>query len=204
MSLKAIAEQELARLRSGEMGHETKKETELKQVKQPVSCFIDAASRFMPVKHDQAQKTAENEVCFTVSFPRGETHETSLPEDILAGVRRLKSMRPPRLVTPEKWPIVVADALEPRRRSSPPSSCPDEGWAATALAMNSPWVALELFGAVTDLAGDPYSDGLAVWLSGRKLLAIDEKLAVVRDGQSWAYYNRREQVGARLLWELGQ
>ena len=194
MSLKAIAEQELARLRSGEMGHETKKETELKQVKQPVSCFIDAASRFMPVKHDQAQKTAENEVCFTVSFPRGETHETSLPEDILAGVRRLKSMRPPRLVTPEKWPIVVADALR----------LADEGWAATALAMNSPWVALELFGAVTDLAGDPYSDGLAVWLSGRKLLAIDEKLAVVRDGQSWAYYNRREQVGARLLWELGQ
>ncbi len=51
MSLKALAEQTLARLRSGDVGRETTNETELKQVKQERgSCFTDASLCFMPMK----------------------------------------------------------------------------------------------------------------------------------------------------------
>ena len=100
MSLKAIAEQELARMKAGEMLHETERETQLKQMKRPVSCFIDASDRFMPLKHDKDQKYANSGPCFTVPLRREEAPETSLPDDVVAGVRRLKTMRPPRLLTP--------------------------------------------------------------------------------------------------------
>lgn len=74
-----------------------------------------------------------------------------------------------------------------------------DGWASKALALG--YSPLHLFGAVTDAAGDPYSDGLAVWLGGRKLLAISATTATVEDGDGRAYFTRREQVGAKLLWE---
>lgn len=190
MSLKAIAEQELARLKAGEMGHETEEETRLKQLKQPGSCFIDASSRFAPMKQDKPRKTADSGPCFTVSLPRDETHETRLPEDIIAGLAKLKTMRCPKLRTPNVWPRVVDDALEMAR----------DDWAAKGLALG--WSELDLWGVVTDAAGDPYSDGLAVWLAGRKLLAITETCATVENGVGRQFYNRREQVGAKLLWNI--
>lgn len=190
MSLKAIAAQELARLKAGEMVHETEEETRLKQVKQTNPCFIDASSRFTLMKHAQPRKTAENGPCFIVSSPRGETHETSLPEGIVAGLATLKTMRSPKLRTPNVWPRVVADALKIAR----------DGWAAKALALG--WAPLDLFGAATDADGDPWSDGLAVWLAGHKLLAISATTATVEDGGGRAYFNRREQVGAQLLWAI--
>lgn len=191
MSLKAIAEQELARLRAGEMTHETEEEIRLKQVKQPVSCFIDASSRFTPLKHDEEQKTAINCPCFTVSFPKGETHETSLSGGIKAGLARLCSMPTPRTVKAGAWAIVVRDALR----------VANDGWAGKALALG--WTTLDLFGAVTDSDGDPCSDGLAVWLGGRKLLAICSSFAIAEDKSGRAYFNRRDQAGAKLLWEWG-
>ena len=63
---------------------------------------------------------------------------------------------------------------------------------------------LDLFGAVTDANGDPYSDGLAVWLAGRKLLAVCATFAVAEHEGGRAYFNRRDQVGARLLWEINR
>ena len=92
--------------------------------------------------------------------PSEETHETSLPDDVVAGVQRLRTMRPPRLLTPGLWPRGISDAI----------ALVDTGWASKALALG--WSPLDLFGAVTDTAGDPFSDGLAVWLAERKLLAI--------------------------------
>lgn len=190
MSLKAIAEQELARLRAGEMAHETEEETRLKQMKRPVSCFIDASSRFMPVKQDYTQKTAKNGSSFTVSFPKGETRETGLPESIKAGLARLNSMPAPRTVKADSWAVVVRDALR----------IADEGWAGKALALG--WTPLDLFGAVTDPDGDLCSDGLAVWLAGRKITALLVGCIAVEDGAGRAYFYRHEQNGARLLWEL--
>jgi len=110
--------------------------------------------------------------------------------DVREGVAILGQMKPPRDVRTERWPQVIADAQGLAR----------DGWAAKALALG--WSGLDLFGAVTNAAGDPYSDGLAVWLNGRKLLAISATSATVEDGAGRAYYTRREQVGAKLLWEL--
>ena len=51
MSLKAIAEEGLARLKAGETEHETERETRLKQVKQDNSCFTGGSAGFTPMKH---------------------------------------------------------------------------------------------------------------------------------------------------------
>ena len=62
-----------------------------------------------------------------------------------------------------------------------------------------------IVGPVPDAAGDPAGDGLAVWLAGRKLLAITADYAVakaVAGGRS--YFNRRSADGAVLLWDLGK
>ena len=115
-----------------------------------------------------------------------------LPESVRLGVDRLQVMRAPRTVRADLWSRVVADAV----------GLVASGWAAKAIAMA--WSPLDLFGAVTDADGDPYSDGLAMWLAGRKLLAIEATLAVVRDGEGHFYYHRREQAGAKLLWNLGR
>lgn len=116
---------------------------------------------------------------------------TALPSVISTGLATLRSMAAPSLQRPEQWPRVVSDALVLAR----------DGWAAKALALG--WSPLNLFGAVPDAAGEPYSDGLAVWLIGRQLVAITATCATVEDGNGRHFYNRREQVGAKLLWELG-
>lgn len=194
MSLKAIAEEALARLRSGETEHETKKETEMKHVKRdPDSCFTGGSVCFMPMKQDSRRKTAGNGPCFTVSFPRGETHETRLPEPLIAGINQLRSMPVPRRVDPAAWSAVVADTLRLER----------EGWAAQALALG--WSALDLFGAVADPEGDSGADGLAVKLQGRRALALSEAFATVADeGARRFYLYRGNNEGARLLWDLGR
>ena len=115
---------------------------------------------------------------------------TALPPAISTGLMVLKSMAAPRLRRPEAWPGVVSDAL----------SLAEDGWAANAIALG--WTDLDLFGAVTDTNGDPYNDGLAVWLVGRKLLAVCSTFAVADQDMGKAYFNRREQAGAKLLWEL--
>jgi hypothetical protein len=122
--------------------------------------------------------------------PRALTPE--LPAACADGLRRLQSMPSPRLMRPDLWPLVVSDALRLAR----------DGWAANALALG--WSELDLFGAVPDPHGEPAGDGLAVWLAGRKVLALCASFAVADDGDGGrSYFNRREQVGAVLLWSLG-
>jgi len=175
------------------MVHETERETRLKQVKQPVSCFIDAGARFIPVKHNERRETAKNEACFIVSSPKGQTRETELPAACADGLRRLRSMPGPRLMGPDFWPLIVADAL----------GLAGEGWAAKAMALG--WTELDVFGAVPNPAGDPAGDGLAVWLEGRRLKALCGTYAVVEDvGGGKSYFNRRESEGRVLFWELGR
>ncbi len=116
----------------------------------------------------------------------------AIPAPCADGLRRLRSMPSPRLVRPDAWPRVVSDALRLAR----------DGWASKALALG--WSPLDLFGAVTDSLGDPAGDGLAVWIAGRKLLAMTADYAVVEDGPGGrSYFNRRESEGAVLLWAIG-
>jgi hypothetical protein len=123
----------------------------------------------------------------------GTNGTAALPAALAAGLPRLREMGVPRGVKPGPWAEVVADSL---RLAS-------EGWAYQALSLG--WSALDLFGAITDPKGDPHGDGLAVWLSGRKVLALSAECAAVLNGKSGrSYFMRPSAPGARLLWELGR
>ncbi len=123
--------------------------------------------------------------------PRGLIPE--LPAGCVSGLRRLRSMPTPRLLRPDLWPLAVSDAIGLVR----------DGWAAKAMALG--WTELDLFGAVPTRDGDPAGDGLAVWLDGRRVLALCCTYAVVDSGDGRrSYFNRRAAEGAVLLWDLGR
>lgn len=118
---------------------------------------------------------------------------TGLPDAIREGLSSLASGPAPRVVNPQFWPAVVADAL---RLAS-------DGWAQQALRLE--WTPLDVFGAVIDPHGDPAADGLAVKLNGRPIVAISARFATVRDRPgAWSYIYRGSNDGARLLWEIGR
>jgi hypothetical protein len=126
-------------------------------------------------KTDNRDKTAV-EALRHGGFVRNVSSVTALPSDISSGLATLRSMAAPRLHDPDRWSGVVSDALRLAR----------DGWA------------------VPDRDGDPAGDGLAVWLAGRKLLALTAVYAVVDDGNGGrAFFNKREAEGAVLLWSLG-
>lgn len=122
----------------------------------------------------------------------GTNGTTSLPPDVVAGVARLAGMACPRDVDPTAWSETVRDAI----------ALAEEGWAYQALSLG--WSSLDLFGAVTGSDDDPHADGLAVWLSGRKLRAISAIAATAVDADGGRHcFNRPRAAGARLLWDLG-
>lgn len=154
--------------------------------------WLELAARLEAEGSGDNRDNRDDSPIFRPNVPIVPNVPASLPPTVAAGLKKLRAMAAPHLQRPELWPLVVSDALGLAR----------DGWAAKALALG--WSPLDLFGAVTDAAGDPYSDGLAVWLGGRKLLAITATTATVEDGEGRAYYNRREEVGAALLWEIGR
>jgi hypothetical protein len=93
-----------------------------------------------------------------------------LPPDLVAHLRLLAGLPAPRLEEPAQWRVAVRDALEIARR----------GWATSALALG--WTSLDLFGVGQRDSWD-YS-GLAVWLNGRTIVALDARLAVAVDGDT--------------------
>lgn len=185
-SLREIA----MRTSPGQRAPGTEGGTSLEQVEQARSLFHLVRALDSGVEQGFSRKSANNRSCSSVPFPRERNNGTSLPDDLVAGVARLKRMRAPRLLTPDAWPIAVSDA----------SYLAESGWATKALALG--WYDLDLFGAVSNAEGGPYSDGLAVWLAGRKLLAMCSTFAIAEAANGRAYFNRRDQVGAKLLWEL--
>lgn len=125
-----------------------------------------------------------------VAFVTNVANVTGLPADVVAGLERLKDSPAPRLLHPERWPAVVADAL---RLAS-------EGWAASALRLG--WSPLDLYGAVPDKHGDPEADGLATKLAGRRIVALCASFATVRDARSTTFIHRGNNAGAKLMWDL--
>jgi hypothetical protein len=186
MSLRAIAAETLARI-----GHETSGETSMKQTRQGQPCFIDTGPRFIPMKQDLARNTAVSDLCFTVSFPRDGTHETSA--SLASQLGRLRNMPPPRGVDRNAWRQVVADA----------GRLVADGWAEDALALG--WTVLDLFGCEPLGSDDDYRNGLAVWLAGRPLVLLDADSAIARvDGHRFMFNRKRDRSGCVLLWELGR
>lgn len=159
--------------------------------------------RFDPGRWEQEAEVGEAAKAAKVAKPDGGAVPTlatlaslagpaGLPGTVKAGLAALDDAKPPKGVDTEAWQRAVADALALASR----------GWAAQAIGLG--WSPLDLFGAVTGPAGDPFCDGLAVKLNGRRVLALCATFATVADangGRSYLY--RGETEGARLLWALG-
>jgi hypothetical protein len=102
-------------------------------------------------------------------------------------------MHRPMRVDGDAWAETVNNAIR----------IAEQGWAEKALALG--WSALDLFGGVADAEGDPYCDGLAVWLRGPRILALTAEGAIAEDGpRSRSYFLPCRPPGAKLLWELGR
>lgn len=116
----------------------------------------------------------------------------TLPGTIGAGIASLDEGRCPTRANASEWAAVVRDAKR----------LAEEGWASQALSLG--WTPLDLFGAVTDPAGDPEADGLAVKLNGRRVLALCASFATVENGpNARVFIYRGTNEGARLIWVLG-
>ncbi|SFO02325.1 hypothetical protein [Sphingomonas sp. OK281] len=123
-----------------------------------------------------------------------------LPDDLAAALRRLETMPPPRkLERSANWRGVVADAMTIAR----------DRWAAKAMALG--WTAGDLFGI------GPRDDwdfqGLAVWLSSRRIVMLDAERVIVA-GDSGDHRSTFERGGMRhgthptitpvMLWDFGR
>ena len=132
------------------------------------------------------------------SSPEAELIRLGLPADL---ARQLVWMEtapvPPRIGRRDAWRLAVDDALALAR----------SGWAAKAIGLG--WTAHDLFG-VGAKTEDDYA-GLAVWLKGRRLVLLDERGAIARQGDGRFYYNRGgfghgrdARMGPVMLWEFGR
>ena len=121
-----------------------------------------------------------------------------LPNALAASLRALESMPAPQHVERvDHWPDIVTDALSIART----------GWAAKAMALG--WSAGDLFGIGP--RDDWQFSGLAVWLRGRTIMLLDQRSAIVADGQQRAAFNRggmghgtHPSVAPVMLWEFGR
>lgn len=114
-------------------------------------------------------------------------HCHGIPDEIAAGLKLLASRPAPRIRQADAWRTAVADSLRLAR----------DGWAHTGLTLG--WQPLDLWGCTTD----GHFEGLAAWLSGRRLVLIDEGSAIAADGPLRFIFTRRPApAGAMLLWSL--
>lgn len=118
-----------------------------------------------------------------------------LGEALAGNLWRLANMPPPRIRDRAAWGPVVQDALSLAR----------DGWAAKALALG--WHELDLFGV--DTHDSSRFAGLAVWLDGRTIGAMDDQTAIAKRGTSRAVFyrggfDRAGTVTPVFLWELGR
>lgn len=117
-----------------------------------------------------------------------------LPGHLAAAVRSLPGLPAPKVTRSELWAEVTADAVR----------LAVEGWAAKALALG--WSEHDVFGIGQHSSND--FEGLAVWLAGRKVLALSEWKAATQCGA--IFY--REAFGrpnsprplSVLLWRFGR
>lgn len=121
-----------------------------------------------------------------------------LAAELYGHLARLKRLSPPpKIATQDNWAGVVSDALR----------LAQEGWAVKAIALGWSWA--DLFGVGP--ADDYEFAGLAVWINGRSIAALDERLAIViergkrdtfiRGGLGHGTHPTVEPV---LLWGLGR
>ena len=118
-----------------------------------------------------------------------------LPLGLAGSVAQLEGMPPPRNIAKlEQWQPIVTDALR----------LAHDGWAAKALALG--WSPHDVFG-VGPHNSDEF-EGLAIWLSGRTLVALTEWQARTNCGALFyrEEYQRPKSWRAQpvFLWQFGR
>lgn len=121
-----------------------------------------------------------------------------LSPDLYASLARLAKLPPPpKLSQDSNWPEVVSDALRIAR----------EGWAAVALSLG--WTVADLFGVGQRDSWD--FEGLATWLRGRQIVALDERICLAGDAKPLAIFERGGPRHGRMpvvvpvmIWEFGR
>jgi hypothetical protein len=121
-----------------------------------------------------------------------------LESDLYRDISRLGSLPlPNRLQNADNWREVVKDAQRLAR----------EGWASSALALG--WTVADLYGIGAQDSWD--FEGLAVWLAGRPVVMLDERVCVAGEGASRGVFVRggpqhgtQPTVVPVMLWEFGR
>ena len=139
--------------------------------------------------------SAKSPALAAVEAPNGTngTNGTDFPSTVVAGLKRLDAMGVPKGGDPRAWRLAVKDA----------AALVTEGFAVQALGLG--WSPLDLFGGQLAKSGDPYADGLAVWLQGRRVVALTDAHAIATDANGGRhFFNRPRAPGSTLLWALGR
>jgi hypothetical protein len=150
----------------------------------------------MVVSVDSWREVAARVVAEEGGAPIHSEPEPCLPRAIVDGLAALAAMSPPRrLKGAEAWLDAKADAAR----------LAAGGWAANALALG--WHPLELFGVGAKGSGD--FEGLAVWLTRRRPILLDERRAVaLGSGRHFVFSRRTFDLSAAggvvFLWEFGR
>lgn len=113
-------------------------------------------------------------------------------------ISRLGSLSlPSRIQNAENWREVVRDAQRLAR----------DGWASSALALG--WTVADLYGVSSRDSWD--FEGLAVWLAGRPVVMLDERVCIAGGGINRGLFQRGgPQHGTQptivpvMLWEFGR
>lgn len=121
-----------------------------------------------------------------------------LSPELYASLARLAKLPPPPKLSPGSyWSEIVSDAQRIAR----------EGWASSALSLG--WMVADLYGVG---ARDDWDfQGLAVWLAGRQIVALDDRLCIAGVAKSRGIFERGGLRHGRLpvvvpvmLWEFGR
>jgi hypothetical protein len=132
------------------------------------------------------------------ALPEAELIRLGLTEDLARKLLWMETASvPPCIGRRDAWRLAVDDALSLAR----------SGWAGKAIGLG--WANYDLFGVGAKTEDD--FAGLAVWLKGRRLVLLDERGAIARQGDSRFYFNRggfghgrNERIGPVMLWDFGR
>ncbi|MDY7525854.1 hypothetical protein [Sphingomonas sp. 10B4] len=121
-----------------------------------------------------------------------------LDVELYRNLSRLASLSPPaKIENAENWRRVVRDAQRLAR----------EGWTATALSLG--WTVADLYGVG---ARDDWDfQGLAIWVQGRKIVALDDRVCLAGDERPLDVFEkggprhgRMPVVTPVMLWDFGR
>lgn len=161
--------------------------------------YLDKLKAKIAEKQPDSGPTKPTEPGYVGSVSDQAGQSSGLPPSVIMGLHRLRNAPPPPVKDYDAWRGVVNDALRLKA----------DGWAEKALALG--WSVADLFGVGSQDSWD--FSGLAVWLNGRRILALDEVTAIATDAAAdrrYAFHRGGMGHGSHpaitpvMLWEFGR